>query len=71
MLHNCTVPHNPGTRSTTYLITSQAWLLVRKSERECVVENYTLFDEGMLLSLPPAEPYQVLKIDATLLAVPI
>ena len=43
---------------------------MRTSERECVVKSYTFFDEGMLLSLPPPEPYQVLKIDATLLAVP-
>lgn len=45
--------------------------MVRKSERECVVKSYTFFDECMLLSLPPPEPYKVLKIDATLLAVPI
>ena len=44
---------------------------MRTSERECVVKSYTFFDEGMLLSLPPPEPYQVLKIDATLVAVPI
>lgn len=45
---------------------------MRTSERECVVKSYTFFDEcSMLLSLPPPEPYQVLKIDATLVAVPI
>ena len=49
---------------------SPIWILVRKSERECVVQNHTVFDERMLLSSPPTEPYQVLKIDTTLLAVP-
>ncbi len=43
---------------------------MRNSERECIVKSYTFFDECMLLSLPPPEPYQVLKIDATLLSVP-
>ena len=47
---------------------SKIWILVRKSERECVVQHHTVFDEtSMKVSPLPVEEHRVLKVDSSLL----
>ena len=43
----------------------QMWLLVRQSNREAVVQRYSLFDHNLFE--PPAKAYHVLRISSSLL----
>ena len=44
----------------------QMWLLVQQSDREAVVQRYSLFDHNLLE--PPAKAHRVLRISLSLLS---
>ena len=48
----------------------QIWLLVQQSDREAVVQRYSLFDHNLFDPLlePHAKAYRALRIDSTLLS---